>query len=302
MLTRRSLLLSSLAVPGLGVSGLGAYAVGVEPLLITEVTRYHLRPPAWPAGLRLTIAAIADVHACEPWMSVARIEQIVQITNALGADVIALLGDYVAGHTKITAFVPNRDWAKALASLRAPLGVYAILGNHDWWADAAAQARGRGPTAARIALEKAGVPVLENEAVALSKDGARFWLAGLGDQLAIRDWYSTLLESGRGVDDLPATIDAVADDAPIVLLAHEPDIFPNVPERVAVTLSGHTHGGQVRLPGLRPFAPSALSRRYLYGHFFEKNRNLIVSGGLGCSWWPVRLGVPPEIVLVEIGA
>ena len=115
MLTRRSLILSSLAVPGLGASELGAYAVGVEPLLITEVTRYHLRPPSWPADLRLTIAAVADVHACEPWMSVGRIEQIVQITNALGADVIALLGDYVAGHTKIAAIVSNRDWARALA-------------------------------------------------------------------------------------------------------------------------------------------------------------------------------------------
>jgi predicted MPP superfamily phosphohydrolase len=250
----------------------------------------------------LTIAVIADVHACDPWMNIERIEHIVHITNALGADVIALLGDYVAGHTKITAIVPDRDWARALARLQAPLGVYAILGNHDWWADEIAQAKGRGPIAARIALEKAGVPVLENECIALTKSGERFWIAGLGDQQAIRDQRFGQFEGGRGVDDLATTLDSVVDEAPVILLAHEPDIFPRVPARVTLTLAGHTHGGQVRFPGVPPFAPSALSRKYIYGHFFEENRHLIVSGGLGCSWWPVRFGVPPEILLIAIGA
>src|SRR5208283_324835 len=94
----------------------------------------------------------------------------------------------------------------------------------------------------------------------------------------------------------------VTDNSPVVLLAHEPDIFPTVPERVSVTLAGHTHGGQIRILGIAPFVPSPLSRVYSYGHFFERDRHLIVSGGLGCSGWPVRIGVPPEIVLVEIGA
>jgi predicted MPP superfamily phosphohydrolase len=296
MLTRRGFVLSSLAAPTLGV-----YAVGVEPLF-NKVTHYRLQPPSWPADLRLKIAVIADVHACEPWMNVERIEHIVQITNGLGADVIALLGDYVAGHDKITRIVPDHEWARALALLRAPLGVYAILGNHDWWADVAAQERGRGPIAAQLALENAGVPVLENESIALSKDGERFWIAGLGDQVAIRQSKWGPRERGRGVDDIGKTLAPIGDKAPVVLLAHEPDIFPRVPARVAVTLAGHTHGGQVRIPGIGPFAPSDLSRRYIYGHFFEEERHLIVSGGLGCSWWPVRLGMPPEILLVELSA
>ncbi|MGO9429638.1 metallophosphoesterase [Rhodoblastus sp.] len=297
MLTRRALLLTSASA-----SFLGIYSVGVEPQLFPAVTRYSLQPTSWPANLRLKIAVIADLHACEPWMNVERIEQIVHATNMLGADVIVLLGDYVAGHAKITAVVPNKEWAHALAALRAPLGVYAILGNHDWWDDRAALARGHGPVAAKVALEQAGVPVLENKSIQLAKGREKFWLAGLGDQEAFA-WRRLGRPGGkRGVDDLEATLNGVADDSPVVLLAHEPDIFPTVPERVSVTLAGHTHGGQVRVLGMAPFIPSPLSRVYSYGHFFDRGRHLIVSGGLGCSWWPVRLGVPPEVVLVEIGA
>jgi predicted MPP superfamily phosphohydrolase len=94
----------------------------------------------------------------------------------------------------------------------------------------------------------------------------------------------------------------VTDDAPVVLMAHEPDIFPNVPERVSITLAGHTHGGQVRVFGFAPFAPSRFGSRYAYGHKIENGRHMIVSGGLGCSSLPMRFGSPPEIVVVELGA
>ena len=94
----------------------------------------------------------------------------------------------------------------------------------------------------------------------------------------------------------------MTDDAPVILMAHEPDIFPEVPARVALTVSGHTHGGQVRLFGWSPIVPSAYGNRYAYGHVVEDDRSLVVSGGLGCSILPVRFGVPPEIVIVELGA
>jgi predicted MPP superfamily phosphohydrolase len=94
----------------------------------------------------------------------------------------------------------------------------------------------------------------------------------------------------------------VTDDAPVLLLAHEPDVFPEVPARIALTLSGHTHGGQVRLFGYAPVVPSRYGNRYVYGHVVEEGRHLVVSGGLGCSTVPVRLGMPPEIVLVDVGA
>jgi predicted MPP superfamily phosphohydrolase len=296
MLTRRSLLLTPLALPASA-----AYAVAVEPRL-TNVTRYRVKPPSWPKSLRLKVAVVADIHACEPWMDVNRIEQIVQGTNALGADVIVLLGDYVAGHDKITGVVANEDWARALAALRAPLGVYAILGNHDWWSDKQAQARGCGPIAARIALERAGVPVLENDSLRLVKEGQAFWVAGLGEQEAFRRAQPGASYVKRGVDDLDKTLAFVPEGASVILLVHEPDIFPRVPARVSLTLAGHTHGGQVRLLGRALYAPSPLSLTYSYGHFFDNGRHLIVSGGLGCSWWPVRFGIPPEIVVVEITA
>ena len=95
----------------------------------------------------------------------------------------------------------------------------------------------------------------------------------------------------------------VGTDDPVLLLAHEPDIFPRVPSRVALTLSGHTHGGQIRLPLIWPaFVPSKYGARFAYGHVVEDDRHLIVSGGLGTSIVPARLGVPPEIVHIVLGA
>jgi uncharacterized protein len=284
-----------------GGFGLGGYAFGVEPQRL-EVTSYQVTPAGWPSGLRLKIAALADIHACEPWMSVERIEQIANQTNRLSADLIVLLGDYSASHRYVTKSVPAEAWARALSGLRAPLGVHAVMGNHDWWEDRAAQRDGRGPVVGRRALEKHDIPVYENDVVRLRKDGRPFWLAGLGDQLALLGGKRWGRRHMTGVDDLPATLAKVTDDAPLILLAHEPDVFPTVPARVSLTLSGHTHGGQVRLLGYSPVVPSQYGNRYAYGHVVEGKRNLVVSGGLGCSVLPLRLGMPPEIVLLDVGA
>ncbi len=120
------------------------------------------------------------------------------------------------------------------------------------------------------------------------------WIAGLADQMAHR------IRRGetRGADDLHGTLSQVPDNAPLILLAHEPFVFPMVPRRVALTLCGHTHGGQIDLPIVgAPFSPTRL---YNYGHIVERGRNLIVSGGLGESGLPIRIGVPPEILCVEV--
>jgi uncharacterized protein len=283
-----------------GTIGLAGYAFAIEPIWRMNVTRYRLSPSAWPVNLKLSIAVIADVHAGEPFMSADRIVSIASATNALNPDMTVLLGDFSAAHKFITKRLATEAWAEAIATLRAPLGVHSVLGNHDWWEDGAAQRAGRGPTIARRVLEKFGIPVYENDAVRLVKDGRRFWLAGLGDQIALKGF-----RRGRriyqGVDDLPSTLAMVTDDAPIILLAHEPDIFPRVPKRVSLTLSGHTHGGQIRFFGYSPIVPSRYGNRFAYGHVIEQNRHLIVSGGLGCSFLPVRCGLPPEIVLVELG-
>ncbi|MFD6317949.1 metallophosphoesterase [Methylorubrum thiocyanatum] len=298
-ITRRTVLIG-LGATALTGAGTGAYAVGVEPMRLT-VTRYRLRPTApWPSGLRLRIVALADIHACEPWMSLARIEGIVAAANALRGDVIVLLGDYVSGMRLVTRYVDAAEWAPVLGRLSAPLGTHAILGNHDWWEDKTAQARGTGPTIAGEALKRAGIRVLENDAVPLAIGGHAVWLAGLGDQLAFLPGRKRHGHPRIGIDDLPGTLAKIPDGAPAILMAHEPDIFPQVPPRIALTLSGHTHGGQVRLFGRSPVVPSRYGNRYAYGHVREQT-DLIVSGGLGNSIAPVRLGVPPEIVVVDLG-
>jgi uncharacterized protein len=285
---------------GLGAAGVSTAAYGFGEPLRLGVTRYDIQPLQWPADFRLKIAVIADLHACDPWMSLDHIQTVVDRTNALDADIIVMLGDYVAGHRHVTRFIPASEWASVLTGLKAPLGVHAILGNHDWWEDREVQREGQGPTKARRALETVGIPVYENDAVRLTKDDRPFWLAGLGDQLAYVPARRFRPVRRIGVDDLAATLGKITGDAPVILLAHEPDVAMRVPARVALQLSGHTHGGQVRLFGWSPVVPSRYGNRLAYGHS-RTNCDVVVSGGLGCSIMPFRLGVPPEIVLVSLG-
>jgi uncharacterized protein len=298
MITRRKFLRFLAGLSAFGAST-AAYGFGAEPLLRLRVARYDITPPRWPAGFELKIAAIADLHACDPWMSLPHIESIVERTNALQPDVIVLLGDYVAGHRHMRRQVPASEWAATLARLKAPLGLHAILGNHDYWDDRAVQREGQGKTVAHRALEEAGIPVYENDVTRLTKGAHSFWLGGLGDQLAYLPARRFRPVRRIGVDDLDATLAKVTDDAPVILLAHEPDIAMRVPERVALQLSGHTHGGQVRLFGWSPVVPSRYGNLLAYGHA-RINCDVVVSGGLGCSIMPFRLGVPPEIVLVNL--
>jgi uncharacterized protein len=286
-ISRRHFLTGAAGVIG-GATLVAGYAGAIEPGLRLVVTEYGLTPPGWPRDFSLKIAVIADPHAAEPYMSAARIEEIVSTTNALAPDLIVLLGDYEANHRFVTRPVPGETWARLWAECRAPLGVQAILGNHDWWFHL---------PRIRAALGAAGIPVMENDAVRLIHRGRPFWLLGLGDQIA----HIRAPGHFEGVDDLPGTLAKVADDAPVLLLAHEPDIFVEVPERISLTLAGHTHGGQIRLFGYSPMVPSRYGNRFAYGHIVESGRHMIVSGGLGCSIAPVRLGVPPEIVLVRLG-
>jgi predicted MPP superfamily phosphohydrolase len=299
LLTRRGFL-KFLWRGGLALAALAAYPV-VEVMARPRITTYRLTPPNWTPGLRLRAAVIADIHACEPWMSAERIKGICERANQLEADVILLLGDYVSGMNLVTDHVHSSDWSKAMAGLNAPLGVHAIMGNHDYWEDLTFQRDQTVEPFAKTALEGAGIAVHVNRAVRLEKDGHGFWLAGLGDQVALRPGKRFGRNGWKGLDDLPATLVQVTDDAPVILMAHEPDIFPDVPERVSLTISGHTHGGQINIFGWKPVVPSRFGARYAGGHVEEDGRHLVVSRGLGCSIVPVRFMSPPEIVLLELG-
>lgn len=299
MLTRRKLLKAILA-GAVGLASLAAYPF-MEVFAKPQVTRYRLKPSGWTDGLKLRICALADFHACEPWMSMPRLQSICEQANSLDADIILLLGDYVSGMRLVSDYVHSTDWSRALASLQAPLGVHAVLGNHDYWEDLTYQKDPRSENIAIRALRGAGIGTYVNDAVRLEKGGRPFWIAGLGDQLALLPGSAYGRSSLAGIDDLHGTLSKVTDDAPVLLMAHEPDIFPRVPDRVSLTLCGHTHGGQINILGWRPGSASAGSRRYPVGHFCEEDRDMIVSKGLGCSIIPVRFGAWPEILLIDLG-
>jgi hypothetical protein len=246
------------------------------------VTRESRVPIArWPADLGpLRIAALADLHTGSPHITVDKVREIVASVNAAGPDLIVLLGDYVIHGVVGGRRVDIESTAAALRDLRAPLGVFAVLGNHDWWYD--------GPRTTR-ALEAAGIRVLEDAAAAVTVRGRPLWIAGVSDARVRRA-------------DAARALAAVPGSAPVIVLTHNPDLFVRLPERVLLTLAGHTHGGQVNLPVLgRLIVPSRFGERFAIGHVHEGGRDLFVSPGIGTSIVPVRFRVPPEISVVTVG-
>jgi uncharacterized protein len=285
MIDRRAFLKASGAV-FLGASGLGVYSVAIEPNFFLDVARYRVTPAGWPAGLSLRITVIADLHACEPWMPAARVEKIARVTNSLQPDMTVLLGDFAGGTSIATGPVTPQQWGEALSGLHAPLGVHAVLGNHDWWHGALPHMRGDGGESIRRALRQMGASVMENDVLRLTKDGQPFWLIGLADQMT--EWHGVKI-GFRGHDDLDGALAKVTDERPVIMLAHEPHIFRRTPRRVALTLSGHTHGGQVYPPFIGPMAAKLrFGATPVYGHVVKDERHIVVSAGLGESTLPVR--------------
>lgn len=175
-LSRRRLLAATGGLLALSAAGTSTYAGAIEPQELV-IRRYALTPPGWPAGRKLSISVIADLHAGGPDMELSQIRRVVNTANELQSDVIVLLGDFTAHYAFKTAVVPDSQWAAELARLTAPLGTWAILGNHDWWYHL---------DGVRAALAQVNIPILENQAVRLGAEGHRFWLAGIGDQIAYR--------------------------------------------------------------------------------------------------------------------
>ena len=225
--------------------------------------------------------ALSDIHAGAPHVDRAALGRVVALTNAQDADLVVLLGDYVIQDVVGGRFIPPEETAHVLSGLRARHGVVSVLGNHDWWLD--------GPRVRR-AFAAAGLRPLENKAVQVVKSPVGLWVAGLADL-----WTRQV--------DLDAALRLVPADAPVLLLTHSPDVFPQVPARVSLTLAGHTHGGQVAFPLFgAPIVPSAHGQRYAQGLIEEGGRPLIVTPGIGTSILPVRFRVPPEVSVVILEA
>jgi predicted MPP superfamily phosphohydrolase len=258
---------------------LNIWAFLIEPNRLV-VHAESIRIDDWPkelAGLR--IAIISDIHTGGPFIDDQKLQEIVSRTNALNPDLIVLLGDYMSPNSWHSHRVEPEVTAAALKNLKAPLGVYAVLGNHDWWYNGEKVRRG---------FEQNGITVLEDEVAEIKWRDRSFWLVGLADLWTRRQ-------------HIAETIAKVPSGAPMIALTHNPDIFPSLPQAVPLLLAGHTHGGQVSLPLIgRPVTTSNLGPRYVAGHLFENGHHLFVTTGIGTSILPVRFRVPPEIVILTI--
>lgn len=264
------------------IASLAIYAFFIEPnrLVLRHET---IQINQWPNELSgIRIAVISDIHVGGWFIDDEKLRLIIDQTNQLQPSLVVILGDFMSGHPRDDKQATSPEsFAPKLKGFSAPLGVYSVLGNHDWWWDG---------KKVRGALEANGIKVLDDEVAEISYQGTTFWLAGLAD----------LWTRPQHID---ATIAKVPEGKTVIALTHNPDIFPRVPQRVSLMLAGHTHGGQVRFPLIGTVVQASRhDERYIRGHVFEQNHHLFVTTGIGTSIVPVRFGVPPEIVLLTINS
>ena len=264
------------ALLGLLLSGWAFY---LEPSSL-GVRQYVIQVPEWSAANpALRIAVLGDLHVGSPFNDLVKLREIVELTNLQQPDLVLLAGDYVIQGVLGGTRVDPREIASVLGKLQSPAGVYAVLGNHDYW---------WGVEEVAESLREAGITVLEDEAVHLRQEGLDFWLVGISDF-----W--------EGEHNISRALNLVPAGKVVIALTHNPDIFPEIPDRVALTVAAHTHGGQVSLPLIGPpIVPSVYGQRFAAGVVEEDGRHLFVSPGLGTSMLPVRFRVPPEISIVEV--
>jgi uncharacterized protein len=269
---RKLLKWSAAAAVGSAIGGVAYPLLGAKWCRVTRVTLPVPNLPGPFAGA--IVAFLADIHH-GPFVPLSYVRRVVAMTNALAPDLVLLGGDYVSKHRRYIA-----PCVAELGALRARLGRFAVLGNHDHW---------EGPEETRDALARAGIVALTNAGVWLDRRGARLRLCGVGD----------LWEDAQ---DLPAALGrATAEDA-VVLLSHNPDYVEQIADRrVGLVLSGHTHGGQVLLPGIEPrWTPSRYGRKYLQGLCQGPACRVYVARGVGTTGPPVRFRCPPEVVLITL--
>ena len=255
-------------------TGTTAYAHDVEPNH-PRVEEQEIKLAGWPqkaAGMR--IGQLSDLH-CQDEHSVARTKHAVQVMLDQKPDVVLLTGDYISGN-------PASRWARPCADALAPLtqvrgGVFAILGNHDWWS--------RDPEEVVRQLRRVGFHVLQNQSAPLPR-APNVWLVGLDDRCVDAQDPETALKN-------------VPEHALKILLVHEPDYADEAPPGFALQLSGHSHGGQIRLPGLPLHCPK-YGQRYPEGLKQGPHHRVYTSRGIGMIGPQMRFCCPPEVTLLKM--
>lgn len=257
---------------------LAAWAFWWEPGRLV-VNRTDLEVPGWPAGEETRIALIADLHVGSPRNGRGNLRRVVRRVNDTRPDLVLIAGDLTIDNVVGGRFVPPEEIAEDLAGLDARHGVFAVLGNHDRWL-----------SAARVeeALSGVGITVLDNRGHRARVRGNDIWIAGVADF-----W--------TGHPSVEDALEGVLPGEPVIVVTHNPDIFPEVPPRASLTVAGHTHGGQVIIPFIGPgITPSRFGDRYASGHVVEDGRHLFVTTGVGTSRLGVRFLVPPEVVSLQL--
>lgn len=228
---------------------------------------------------KLKIAIISDVHAGAPFIKENKMKKIVELTNIEKPDIIFLLGDYVSDWVLGSRFVDEKVIAEEFSHLKSRYGLIAVLGNHDW--------RYNGNKITK-AFKSKNISVLENEVKLLTIKNKNLWVIGLADL-------------GTRFPDINGTFEKINDNNPVIVLSHNPDVFPFLPDKASLTISGHTHGGQLVLPFIgNLIVPSAFGSKFSTGHIDLNGKHLFVSNGIGTSNIPVRLGAVPEVVILEV--
>ena len=264
-----------LALLGIALIGKGYWNATRDPVVRTAVVAVA----DWPTGQApIKILLLSDVHVSTPDMSPARLTRLVGQLNRVKPDLVVIAGDLISGKRFATRHHTPDEIAAPLAGFRAPLGIVAVLGNHDFWHDAPAQA---------AALRKRGIIVLANNA---TRRGPLI-VGGVADEVTRHD----------DIAGTYAAMDALG-AGPRVLLTHSPDVVPRLPAPVAAVLTGHTHCGQLVFPliGALTYA-SKYGDRFACGRIDTGGQPVFVGAGLGTSIVPLRYGAPPDVWLVTLG-
>ena len=254
------------------LSKVARYAIDEAASLSLE--RVEIRLPRLPKKLDgFKIIHLSDIHH-SPFTGLDHIERTVKIANRLKPDMFVLTGDYVSHDAKYIGPV-----AEVLGRLEAEFGTHACLGNHDHWTD---------PELVTRSLKDAGIQVLINDGHRFEARGASIWLAGVDDHMV-------------GKTDLPAALKGSFPDEFKLLLAHNPIIFRKaVKAAIDLTLSGHTHGGQVKVRSRTPKDRLIPRRRLSAGLHRRKDSHIYITRGIGTVVLPVRYQCPPEISFLEL--
>lgn len=253
---------------------LGAYGYA-EATRTPRVVTYAIASPRWTAP-PVRIALLSDTHVAGPDMPPERLARIVAQVNALKPDLVLLAGDYRSDRHAATRHYAPEATVAAFAALRARLGVFAVTGNHEYLGGVAEPTVG--------ALVRGGATVLRNSA---RRTAGGFWVVGIEDGQS--DW-----------DDPAGALARVPRDAPAILLVHNPDQFARLPWAPALTVAGHTHGGQIAPWPIGAVFVPVVHREWTRGLFDVGGAKLVVTSGVGASGVPIRIGVPPEIVLIRL--